>query len=77
MKKAKSLKTALCFLAPGCIIYAVFMLYPILQSIGLSLFEWSGYATVAPEFVGLQNYHYMFTDSIFYKALLNNLYIWE
>ena len=73
MKTAKSLKTALCFLAPGCLIYAVFMLYPILQSLYLSFFEWSGYATVPPEFVGLQNYHYMFTDSIFYKALLNNL----
>ncbi|MFM9107165.1 MAG: carbohydrate ABC transporter permease [Chloroflexota bacterium] len=60
------------FLLPAFAIYAVFVLYPILQSIRYSLHEWSG---ISPgfEFVGLGNYRTLIGDDVFWKALRNNL----
>lgn len=64
------------YLAPAVILYGVFLLYPMLDSIRLSFFTWSGYATEAQEFVGLRNYHYLLTqDAVFWRALRNSM-IW-
>lgn len=71
VKKQKNFKIAMFFLAPAVIVYLVFMIYPVLQSIILSFTEWKGYATVSPVFVGLNNYKEMFQDKIFYLALKN------
>ena len=35
------------FLAPALLVYAIFVLYPIVQSVGYSLYQWSG---IAPGF---------------------------
>ena len=60
------------FLAPALIVYAMFVLYPIVQSVSYSLYQWSG---IAPgfTFVGLGNYQEIFRTPIFWKALGNNL----
>jgi len=60
------------FLLPAFAIYAVFVLYPIVQSIRYSLHEWSG---ISPgfDFVGLENYRTLVRDDVFWKALRNNL----
>lgn len=71
VKKQKNFKIAMFFLAPAVIVYLVFMIYPVLQSVMLSFTEWKGYATVSPVFVGLNNYKEMFQDKIFYLALKN------
>jgi raffinose/stachyose/melibiose transport system permease protein len=49
------------FLAPAVIIYTLFMIYPLIDSLRLSLYtmETQGGAEI---FVGLQNYHRLFTD---------------
>lgn len=73
MKKTKTLKSAMVFLFPAVVLYIVFMIYPILQSIQLSFTNWGGYATVAPEPVGLANYTRMLADPIFRKALGNTI----
>jgi raffinose/stachyose/melibiose transport system permease protein len=59
------------FLAPAVAIYAIFVLYPILQSMRYSLYEWSG---IAPgfAFVGLANYATLLHDATFWRALSNN-----
>lgn len=64
------------YLAPAVLLYGIFLLYPMLDSIRLSFFSWSGYATDAQEFVGLKNYRYLLTqDAVFWGALRNSM-IW-
>ncbi len=69
MKKTKSVTMAILFLLPATLFYSVFMVYPILQSIQLSFFDWGGIASIEPVFIGMRNYIEMFQDKIFYKAL--------
>jgi multiple sugar transport system permease protein len=59
------------FLAPALLVFAVYVLYPIAQSIRLSFYDWDG---IAPkEFIGWANYQELFDDDTFYKALKNNV----
>jgi raffinose/stachyose/melibiose transport system permease protein len=60
----------LIFVLPGLIIYAAFVLLPILAAIYLSLTKWNGIS--APDFVGLGNYIELFSDSRFFISLRNN-----
>ncbi|MGR6429413.1 carbohydrate ABC transporter permease [Rhizobium sp. PAMB 3182] len=60
----------LIFVLPGLIVYAAFVLLPILAAIYLSLTKWNGIS--APDFVGLGNYVELFSDSRFFVALRNN-----
>jgi multiple sugar transport system permease protein len=63
--------TPLILLAPGVLLFALFVLYPIAASIRLSLYDWDG---VAPKvWVGLANFTELFGDPVFYTALANNL----
>jgi raffinose/stachyose/melibiose transport system permease protein len=67
---------ALPYLAPAALLYAVFLIYPMLDSVRLSFFSWTGYATEAARFVGGQNYARLFTvDTVFWTAFTNSL-IW-
>jgi raffinose/stachyose/melibiose transport system permease protein len=63
------------FLAPAVIIYTVFMIYPLIDSLRLSLYEFDP-QTRTEAFVGLQNYQTLFTDPLWQPrvsgALLNN-----
>jgi multiple sugar transport system permease protein len=58
-------------LAPACILFAVFVIYPIFASIRLSLTDWNG--SGPRTFVGLANYRELFADPVFHHALANNL----
>ena len=58
-------------LAPACLLFALFVVYPILASAILSLYEWNGIG--ARRFVGLANYRELFADPVFRLALANNL----
>lgn len=60
------------FLAPGLLVYIVFVLSPFAQAFHYSLTDWTG---VSPEFgyVGLANYERLLDDSLFLRALKNNL----
>ena len=63
------------FLAPAVLIYTAFMIYPLLDSLRLSLFANDGSGTLA--FVGLSNYQRLLTEPLwaerFFGALKNNL----
>jgi len=66
---------ALPFVVPALIIYLIFIIYPIVLAFVLSFFHWDG---VQPQrdYVGLENYIYLFTqDETFGRALLNSA-IW-
>ena len=60
------------FLAPALLVYGTFVLYPIVQSVAYSFYQWSG---IAPgfTFVGLGNYQQVLQTPVFWKALGNNL----
>lgn len=58
------------FITPVCVVFAVFMVYPILRSLYLSFFE---LVSGSYEFVGFQNYIKLFRDEVFYKSLFNTV----
>lgn len=64
-------RAAIWFLAPACLMTAVYVLYPIFYTIYLSFFNWDG--MMKPEFVGLANYIEMLHAPTFHVALKNNL----
>lgn len=69
------------FVAPALLIYAVFVIYPALQGLWVSLYDWSGLSPVRT-FIGLDNYARLwkeFTDpDDFYNIrlyLVHNVFI--
>ncbi|MDD1822325.1 sugar ABC transporter permease [Photobacterium sp. ZSDE20] len=61
------------FLAPAIAIFSLYVIYPILDSIWLSFFEWDGLGE--KEWVGLENYRELFDSDAFYTSLTNN-FLW-
>lgn len=61
------------FLAPAMLLFAVYVIAPIFQSIAISFTEWDGLAE--KRWVGLANYVELYGDPDFRTALLNNV-IW-
>jgi multiple sugar transport system permease protein len=59
-------------LAPACLMFATFVIYPIIASLWLSLFDWGGIGAKA--WVGLGNYRELLTDPVFRTALANSLW---
>jgi len=59
------------FLAPAIILFSLFVIWPILQSIWISFHEWSGFGPMS--WVGLENYRDLMDDSRFHTSLLNNV----
>lgn len=51
------------FLAPGAAMFLVYVVLPIFESIGISLYEWDGIGE--KNFVGFANYQELWTDDAF------------
>lgn len=67
--------TAWAFLSPALFFYCVFLVYPMMESLWISLFKWDGMAATKA-FVGLDNYRRVFfEDEVAQRALWNNL-VW-
>lgn len=60
------------FLAPALLLYSVFVLYPIAQSMRYSLYDWNGLESL-DNFVGLDNFRRAFSDEVFTDALKHNM----
>lgn len=58
------------FLSPALIFFLLFVIFPILQSMYYSLFNWKGFGP-ATDFVGLDNFKNILADKIFLIALRN------
>lgn len=61
------------FLAPGLIMFAVYVIIPIFQSMWISFFDWDGLGERV--WIGAANYAELIDDDAFYTSLRNNL-IW-
>lgn len=60
------------YILPGFLIYLVFVLFPISNTVRYSLTEWTGFSE--PTYIGLDNYVRLFNDADFWKALGNNAF---
>jgi multiple sugar transport system permease protein len=57
------------FLLPSFVLFAAFVLGPIVFSFGLTLFRWDGLSSAT--FVGLDNYRTLFQDPLVHTVLIN------
>ena len=70
-KKAQR-NIALIFLLPNFLGFVVFIVYPVLKSLYISFFNWDGLGT--KEFIGLNNYISLLSDSTFKVSFWNNIH---
>lgn len=61
------------FLTPGILMFSLYVIIPIFQSIVVSFYEWDGLSDAT--YVGLANYTELWEDENFYTSLKNN-FIW-
>ncbi len=77
LKKMKANWSQILFASLFCLlpflIYLVFCVYPIIQSVIDSFTNWRGY--VRKDFIGFANYEEVFTDPVFWKAFGNDFAI--
>ena len=70
-KRNQQKLTPIIFLAPGLLFFVVYVIWPIISSLTISLYQWDG---LSPKtFIGLENYIMLFDDEYFYVALWNNV----
>jgi cellobiose transport system permease protein len=61
-------------ISPFYVLFAVFMLGPVVFSLYLAFHRWSGLGPM--QFVGLQNFRFLLKDSLFWQSLTNTFAIW-
>ncbi|WP_233809748.1 carbohydrate ABC transporter permease [Paraburkholderia sp. HP33-1] len=69
----RRMRAAWFFLLPACVMFGVYVIYPIVSSIVLSFYSWDGMSEKT--FVGLANYVELLHSDTFYVALRNNV-VW-
>src|SRR5437868_5156292 len=60
-------------IAPALILFTLFLVYPVIYSLGFSFTKFQGFGT--PEFIGFQNYISLGQDPFFWRALQNTVII--
>jgi len=61
------------FLLPALILFAVFFIYPIMNVVYMSFFNWNGISDAT--FAGFKNYIRIFSDKVFLRSIKNNI-VW-
>jgi multiple sugar transport system permease protein len=69
--RRKEIVAAYLFLAPGFLLFALVVAYPIVRAFQISLYQWSIVPTEASRFLGLHNYGRAIHDPVFWRALVN------
>lgn len=72
-KKLSKKKIPYLFILPFYILFAIFMLYPLLYSFYLSFYQWSGAGQKI--YIGLLNYTNLLKDKPFKQSLINSVII--
>lgn len=70
-RRRKEITAAYLFLAPGFLLFALVILYPIARAFQISLYQWALVPGTASKFLGLHNYNRAIHDPIFWRALEN------
>ncbi len=63
-------RQAYLFILPGFVIYALFVLLPIVSTVRYSFFDWTGFSP--PTYIGFDNYLELAHDPDFWRAISNN-----
>ena len=71
--KHHTLFYSLLFLLPALAIFCLLLLTPIVQAIYQSFFSWKGIAGAPMKPVGISNYVSIFSNSLFWRSLTNDL----
>lgn len=71
--RRREASAALPFILPGLILYAIFVIGPILYSLTMSFFEWDLARPRDSIWLGLGNYKEAFGDEIFRRAVVNTV----
>lgn len=67
---------AFLFVVPAVVLFATFLIYPMVSTVVMSFFKWDGFQTSSPTWVGIQNYVRIFTqDPVFWRAFSNTI-VW-
>lgn len=74
VRQLQNRMTIALFLLPALVLFLVFLVYPIFQSVYYSFFNWKGFGP-AVDFIGLENFKRILTDWVFLKAVGNGLLI--
>src|SRR5690348_2946037 len=64
---------ALVLLGPSLLLFGLFVLWPVVEAIFVSLSSWTGF-TPSSTFTGLENYRNLLNDSRFWKSFGHTLY---
>ena len=72
--QSQNFRTILLFLAPALLVFSIFLIYPMIQSVYYSFFNWKGFGP-ATDFIGLDNYIRILNDRKFLRAVQNGLLI--
>ena len=59
------------FLFPGLVLFLVYVIWPIFNSLYISLLQWDGLSPAI--YVGFSNYIELLDDEYFYISLINNI----
>ncbi|MFV0527873.1 MAG: carbohydrate ABC transporter permease [Lachnospiraceae bacterium] len=73
LKKKRSWLFVLLFILPALLIYTIFQIVPLIQSVYFSVTNWNGIGGSAMDFVGLDNFKQIISNSAFQLALKNML----
>jgi multiple sugar transport system permease protein len=60
------------FLAPGIVLFAVFIVYPTIRAVQMSFYDWKIVAGAVSQFIGFDNYVRAFQDAHFWLSLSNS-----
>ena len=71
VRRRKEVTAAYLFLAPGFLLFALVILYPIARAFQISLYQWAIVPGTASKFLGLHNYGRALHDPIFWRGLEN------
>jgi len=71
LRRRKDVTAAYLFLAPGFLLFALVVLYPIVRAFQISLYHWAIVPGAASDFIGLGNCGRALHDPIFWRALEN------
>jgi multiple sugar transport system permease protein len=73
-RRRKEVAAAYLFLAPGFLLFALVILYPIVRAFQISLHHWAIVPGVPSEFIGFENYSRALHDPIFWRGLVNTAF---
>ena len=73
-RNLRQLRTALPFMLPGLVLVLVFVVYPLVRGLQMSLYDWNLMVPAESTFVGIDNYVRALTgDPIFWTAARNTV----